>query len=110
VNTPENTFSLGAEYVANVGTRDLTLRLDYSFTDDVFNDSQNSDFLFQESTNIFNASAKYSISDDSEVVVWVENIGDERYVVSGNSNFGLGFHSAVPNRPREYGVTYRHRF
>ncbi len=110
VNTPENTFSLGAEYVANLGARDLTLRLDYSFTDDVFNDSQNSDFLFQESTNIFNASAKYSISDNSEVVVWVENLSDERYIVSGNSNFGLGFHSAVPSRPREYGVTYRHRF
>ncbi|MFT6288899.1 MAG: iron complex outermembrane receptor protein [Alcanivorax sp.] len=43
-------------------------------------------------------------------MLWVENIGDERVIVSGNSNFGLGFHSAVPNRPREYGVTYRHRF
>jgi len=110
VNTPENTFSLGAEYIAQIANRDLTLRLDYSFTDDVFNDSQNSAFLFQESTDIWNASAKYNISDNSEVVVWVENIGDERFIVSGNSNFGLGFHSAVPNRPREYGITYRHRF
>jgi len=110
VNTPENTFSLGAEYIANISNKDLTLRLDYSFTDDVFNDSQNSDFLFQESTNLWNASAKLGLTDNSEVVVWVENIGDERFVVSGNSNFGLGFHSAVPNRPREYGITYRHRF
>jgi len=110
VNTPENTFSLGAEYVTGIGNRDLTLRVDYSFTDDVFNDSQNSEFLFQESTSLWNASAKYEINDNSEVVAWIENISDERYIVSGNSNFGLGFHSAVPSRPREYGITYRHRF
>jgi len=110
VNTPENTFSLGLEYIANVAQRDLTFRVDYSYTDDVFNDSQNSPFLFQEATNLWNASAKYEINDNSEVVAWIENVGDERFVISGNSNFGLGFHSAVPNRPREYGVTYRHRF
>jgi len=110
VNTPENTFSLGLEYLANIAQKDLTFRVDYSFTDDVFNDSQNSPFLFQESTNLWNASAKLGLSENSEVVVWVENIGDERFIVSGNSNFGLGFHSAVPNRPREYGITYRHRF
>jgi len=110
VNTPENTFSLGLEYIASVAERDLTLRLDYSFTDDVFNDSQNSPFLFQESTDLWNASAKYQLSENSEIVAWIENIGDERFIISGNSNFGLGFHSAVPNRPREYGLTYRHRF
>jgi len=110
VNTPENTFSLGAEYVTSISNRDLTFRLDYSFTDDVFNDSQNSEFLFQESTSLWNASAKYEINDNSEIVAWIENIGDERFIISGNSNFGLGFHSAVPNRPREYGITYRHRF
>jgi len=111
VNTPENTFSLGLEYIINVGgARDLTLRADYSFTDDVFNDSQNSEFLFQESTDVFGASAKLSLNDNSEVVLWADNLTDERFIISGNSNFGLGFQSAVPNRPREYGVTYRHRF
>lgn len=110
VNTPENTFSLGAEYITNVAQKELTLRVDYAFTDDVFNDSQNSPFLFQESTDVFNASARLAINDKSEVVLWIENISDERFIITGNSNFGLGFHSAVPNRPREYGVTYRHRF
>ena len=110
VNTPENTFSLGVEYVANVSQKDLTFRVDYSFTDDVFNDSQNSEFLFQESTDLWNASAKLDINDQSQLVLWAQNIGDERFIVSGNSNFGLGFHSVVPNRPREYGVTYRYNF
>lgn len=110
VNTPENTFSLGLEYAASVMQKDLTMRLDYSFTDDVFNDSQNSSFLFQDSTDLWNASARLDLDESSEVVLWVENIGDERYIVSGNSNFGLGFHSAVPSRPREFGLTYRRRF
>ena len=110
VNTPENTLSLGLEYLTAVSSKDLTFRIDYSYTDDLFNDSQNSPFLFQEAASFVNASARLDLSDNSEVVLWVENIGDERVIVSGNSNFGLGFHSAVPNRPREYGVTYRHRF
>ncbi len=110
VNTPENTFSLGFEYITTVATKDLTFRVDYSYTDDLFNDSQNSPFLFQEAASFVNASARLDLTDNSEVVLWVENLGDERVIVSGNSNFGLGFHSAVPNRPREYGVTYRHRF
>jgi len=101
VNTPENTFSLGLEYTVNLaGPMDLTLRADYSFTDDVFNDSQNSEFLFQESTDVFSTSVKLSLSDNNELVFWAENLTDERYIVSGNSNFGLGFQSAVPNRHR----------
>lgn len=110
VNTPENTLSLGLEYMAKVASKALTFRIDYSYTDDIFNDSQNSPFLFQEAASFVDASARLDLTDSSEVVLWAENIGDERVIVSGNSNFGLGFHSAVPNRPREYGVTYRHRF
>ncbi|MFT6956603.1 MAG: iron complex outermembrane receptor protein [Halieaceae bacterium] len=110
VNTPENTLSLGLEYATAIFTKDLTFRIDYSYTDELYNDSQNSPFLYQESAIFVDASARLDLTENSEVVLWVENIGDERVIVSGNSNFGLGFHSAVPNRPREYGVTYRHRF
>ncbi|MFK8018572.1 MAG: TonB-dependent receptor [Pseudomonadales bacterium] len=110
VNTPENTLSLGLEYSTRVASKALTFRVDYSYTDDIFNDSQNSPFLFQEAANFVDASARLDLTENSEVVLWAENLGDERVIVSGNSNFGLGFHSAVPNRPREYGVTYRHRF
>ena len=38
------------------------------------------------------------------------NLTDERVIVSGDSNFGLGFHEANYNRPREFGVTVRRRF
>jgi iron complex outermembrane receptor protein len=41
------------------------------------------------------------------LVVFAKNIDDERYIVSGNSNYGLGFHSAVYSKPREFGVKFK---
>ena len=110
VNTPENTFNLGVEYTLPMGENELTGRLDYSYKDDVFNDSQNSPFLFQEAYDTLNATVRYSIGEAIDLVVFVENLTDERFIESGDSNFGLGFHEANYNRPREYGVTVRYRF
>ena len=110
VNTPENTFNLGVEYTLAMGENELAGRLDYSYKDDVFNDSQNSPFLFQEAYDTLNASVRYSIGEAIDLVSFVENLTDERFIESGDSNFGLGFHEANFNRPREYGVTVRYRF
>jgi iron complex outermembrane receptor protein len=40
----------------------------------------------------------------------VDNLTDKRYIVSGDSNFGIGFHEAEFNRPREYGAGITYRF
>jgi iron complex outermembrane receptor protein len=42
--------------------------------------------------------------------VFGTNLGDKRYISSGDSNFGLGFHEANYNRPREVGLTVRWHF
>ncbi len=110
VNTPENSASLGLEYTMPLGANELVFRLDYAYTDDVFNDSQNSPFLFQSSYTTANASLSYSHSEAFDVAAFVRNLTDERYIESGDSNYGLGFHEANYNRPREYGVTARYRF
>ena len=110
VNTPENTFNIGLEYSLPIGGRQLAARVDYSYKDDVFNDSQNSPFLFQEAYDTLNASIRLSIGESVDVVVFVDNLTNERFIESGDSNFGLGFHEANYNRPREYGVTFRYRF
>jgi iron complex outermembrane receptor protein len=73
-------------------------------------DSQNSPFLFQDSHSILNASISYNIDLQWDIVMFVENLTDERVLQSGNSNFGLGFHEARFNHPREYGVTVRYTF
>ena len=110
VNTPENTFSAGIEYTMFLAENELALRVDYSYTDDIYNDSQNSPFLFQEAVDKINASVRYSIGENIDLIAFVENLTDERYIESGDSNFGLGFHEANYNRPREYGATVRYRF
>jgi len=52
VNTPENTFNIGLQYSIPFGANEVALRADYAFTDDIFNDAQNSPFLFQESYSV----------------------------------------------------------
>ncbi|MEM7283876.1 MAG: TonB-dependent receptor, partial [Pseudomonadota bacterium] len=43
VNTPENQFNIGAEYTWSLQDKGgLSFRVDYAYSDDVFNDSQNS--------------------------------------------------------------------
>lgn len=110
VNTPENTFSAGMEYSRLVGANELALRVDYFYTDDIYNDSQNSPFLFQEAVDTWNATARYSIGEDVDIVAFVKNVTDERFITTGNSNFGLGFHTGIVNRPREIGASIRYRF
>lgn len=110
VNTPEHTFSLGLEYGLLLGANELAFRVDYSYNDDIENDSQNSPFLFQDAYDTWNASIRFSIGEDTDLVAFVSNLTDERFIESGDSNFGLGFHEANYNRPREYGFTIRHRF
>jgi len=112
VNTPENTFNISGEYSLPLASGDeLAFRLDYRFTDDIFNDAQNSPFLFQDSFDLWNASIRYVSADEKwSVKAFVDNISDERYIESGDSNFGLGFHEGNFNRPREYGVTVKYNF
>jgi len=110
VNTPENAFNLGLEYSLSLDRGELAFRIDYSYTDDIYNDSQNSPFLFQEAYENWNTSIRFSPVESLDVVAFVENLTDERFIESGDSNFGLGFHEANYNRPREYGVTLRYRF
>ena len=105
--TPPNENLLGVDYhLQNVipgGA--VVLHADWRFTADTYNDAQNSIFLYQRAYNIGDASiawvpslAKWSIR------VFVNNVTDTRYIVSGDSNYGIGFHEAEYNRPREWGV------
>jgi iron complex outermembrane receptor protein len=110
-NTPEFTASASAEYEIARAWGLLGFRVDYAYTDDVYNDAQNSPFLFQPAYDIYNASVRYASPGETwEMVLFGTNLGDERYISSGDSNFGLGFHEANYNRPREFGLTTRWHF
>ena len=110
-NTPEWTASASAEYTVPVAWGTLAFRIDYSHTDDLYNDAQNSPFLFQDAYDLWNTAIRYTSPTEAwEVSLFGTNLGDERYITSGDSNFGLGFHEANYNRPREFGVTVRRHF
>jgi iron complex outermembrane receptor protein len=111
-NTPEWQFSAAADYTVPMGASgEVDLHLDWSFSDDVHNDAQNSPFLFQKSYHLLNASVTYiSPNDDWRLRFFVDNLTDKRIIVSGDSNFGIGFHEANYNRPREWGVSLRVNF
>ncbi len=110
-NTPEWTASASAEYTVPVPWGSLAFRVDYSHTDDLYNDAQNSPFLFQDAYDLWNTAIRYTSPTEAwEVSLFGTNLGDERYITSGDSNFGLGFHEANYNRPREFGVTVRRHF
>ena len=110
-NTPEWTASASAEYTVPIPRGSLAFRVDYSHTHDLYNDAQNSPFLFQDAYDLWNTAIRYTSPTEAwEVSLFGTNLGDERYITSGDSNFGLGFHEANYNRPREFGVTLRRHF
>ncbi|HKZ74722.1 MAG TPA: TonB-dependent receptor [Steroidobacteraceae bacterium] len=110
-NTPEFTANASVEYDVARAWGTLGFRADFAHTDEVWNDAQNSPFLFQKAYDIWNGSVRYARPSEAwELVLFGTNLGDERYISSGDSNFGLGFHEANYNRPREVGLTLRWRF
>jgi iron complex outermembrane receptor protein len=77
----------------------------------LYNDAQNSRFLRQAAYSIFDASVTFMAAGDVwSLRAYVDNLTDKRYIVSGDSNFGIGFHEAELNRPREYGAGLTYHF
>ena len=108
-NTPETTVNISAEYTHPLAWGSLVVRGDYRYTDDLYNDAQNSPFLYQDGYHTFNASLTFSTG-NWDFSVFGANLTDKRFITSGDSNFGLGFHEANYNRPREFGGLIRYRF
>ena len=108
-NTPETTVNVSAEYSHPIPVGSLVVRGDYRYTDDLHNDAQNSPFLYQDGYHTVNASLTFAAG-NWELSVFGTNLTDKRFITSGDSNFGLGFHEANYNRPREFGGLIRYRF
>ena len=111
-NTPEWSLNASAEYTVALfeGSR-LTARADWSHKSRIENDAINSRFLSEGPINLLNIRVSYhSANEHWNISVYGDNISDERFITSGDSNFGIGFHEANFNRPREFGLTLDFRF
>ena len=83
----------------------FVVHADWRFTADTYNDAQNSVFLFQRAYNMGNASVGWQAASGKwSLRLLGYNLTNRQYVVSGDSNYGIGFHEAEFNRPREWVV------
>jgi len=106
-NTPESTASIALNYaLQNVMGGEASFNLNYSFTDDVFNDTENTPGLFQDSTSIWNASVGWTSGNENwDLRLGVTNLSDERRLISGFASPGTGLLAGTFNRPREAYIT-----
>ncbi|MEM6832549.1 MAG: TonB-dependent receptor [Pseudomonadota bacterium] len=111
-NTPEWSMNGFAQYTYPVSDAgELIGRVDWTYSSSIENDAVNSVFLFQPSYHLVNAQLTYQQDGGRwSVTAFAENLFDERVLESGDSNFGIGFHEATFNEPREYGVRVRFKY
>jgi len=111
-NTPHWQPSFDVDYTIPIGSKgDLMLSANGRYSSLLYNDAQNSRFLRQGSHAIFDASMTFTPNGTAwSLRGFVDNLTNKRYIVSGDSNFGIGFHEAEFNRPREYGASLTYRF
>ncbi len=111
-NTPETTASVALNWVLPQIVRGETaINVNYSYTDDVFNDTENTPLLFQDASNIWNASLAWSSENEKwDMRLGVNNLTDERRLVSGFNSGALNFVVGSFNRPREWYFTVGYNY
>jgi iron complex outermembrane receptor protein len=108
VNTPEWATNLSADYAMRLGAGNLMLHGDWSNKSKVANDAVNNPLFVQSAINLYNASIGFAPTGGAwEVRLGGRNLSDERYIVSGFQNDGIGVSTAVFSRPREWYLTLR---
>jgi len=79
--SPENSFSIVANYSMSVANGDLDFRASYSHIDDQFNDYPTRTETVIEDADLLDASVKWTSTEGMyEVTLWGKNLTDEVYV------------------------------
>ncbi len=107
---PDWTLSAGLQYsreLANMFSAgvNLTLRVDYSYKDDFFHNSQNSQFNFEPAYELLNLRAALgSASGSWELAAYARNLLDEEYFIFREDLLAFTMATGIPAPPREVGV------
>ncbi len=113
VNTPEWSFTLGGQYTAELGAMGrIVARADYSWQSETANDAINTASLIEDSYGILDLRADWHSEDDRFTLgAYIENVTDEEYIVSGNSDLQFtGFTVANISRGQEWGLRAKVNF
>jgi iron complex outermembrane receptor protein len=111
--TPEWSGNIGIAYTAEMGNWVVIPRLDWSYTDEVYNDAINTPQLKSDSYDLVNASLSLTSLDEAwEIVLAGRNLGDEEYLIAGNSgyNTGASYTEAVFSRGTEWSLSVKRNF
>ena len=110
--TPEWSFNFGPQYAFPVkGGGTVTLRADYSYRSEVFNDIQNTPEIVQDGYGLLSSRIAWtSQSGDWETSLFGTNLSDEEYLEHGFFAAAFGVSVGVAGRPREWGLSVRRRF
>lgn len=110
-------FSANAElaYLFSVGSSgEIGARLNWSYTDKLFNDVLNTPELERDSLHLLGLRLSYERADSGWILaVQGNNLTDEEYIVAGNAEIAggqFGYIQGTFARPREWWVSVRKNF
>ena len=111
VNVPKWSGTVGATYSVATGmNRSLGLHVDYSYKSNMARDASNTPELMTGAFGLLGANVNWGAADGHwQLFLAGENIGNKRYILSGNNNEGVGAIAATFNGPRMwyFGVRVR---
>ena len=112
LRAPEWKANLTAELDIPIGAGSLTLRGEYAYTDELYHTVFNDAFARQDSISLFNARAIWTPPASAvaglKVIAFVENVGDEEYVMMHSPNATTGGTISHFGPPRLWGLQVRY--
>lgn len=111
--TPEFSANSTIAYTAPLGgDRFVTLRSNWTYTSEMFNDVLNSQILLRDDLHLFGASVTLDWGEWSASFTG-NNLSNEEYIIAGNDETAVdqfGYTQATFARPREWWFTLRREF
>ena len=111
-NTPKWAVSINAEYTWQLANgASILAHGDYAYRSRTARDGENTPELITPSTNVVGAMLSYrSPGNTWHLDGGVTNLTDERFIISGQNQAGIGYIGGTYNRPREWYVRAGFKF
>ena len=112
IRTPEFSANLGISYLLPVGSAGiLKPRLDWVHKSSMHFEPVNDMYVYENGYDTLNLSAAFEPPSGNWTMTFgVNNVTDEEYVVTGDSNGALGYRLVVFARPRNWYLNMEYRF
>lgn len=114
LNTPKVSYTLSAQYAADIGSSTLTGRIDYSHKSLIEYDYGNSDLVDQPAYGLLNARLTLGVANTGlSFSLFGLNLTDEHYALAGHDDHQggtLGFVLQQMGAPREWGLSAQYKF